>query len=166
MHLKSILIAFILFLGGFLLGGGISYHCIKKEGLNQTKIDTVRITKTDTIRVEKRTVQTKWVYDTVLLNDTVYIKDEPQHYLDSTSDYRVDINAVKLYDYSLDIYRVDTLYQIKEKVVQIENKRPFRQFLGIGVGVGYGGCVNPSNRTVTMEPYVGIHLTYGWGFTW
>lgn len=165
-YLKSFIIAFICVLGGFLLGSG-TFYCLSKKSVSETKylIDTVVVVKCDTFRYENIRIRDRYIYDTVLINDTVYIKDESRHYVDSTTNYKVDINAVKLCDYSLDIYKVDTLYQIKEKVSYIEDKKPFKQFIGVGIGVGYGGCVNPNSKVIMMEPYVGIHITYGFGYT-
>lgn len=154
----------------FVLGGIISYCMFgglkTKRNDVYVDIDTVYVYRYDTIKYRVSVERERWRYDTVVVNDTVYIKDEPQHYVDSTESYKVDINAVKLYDYSLDIYRRDTLYQISERVVHTKEKGHLRQFVGIGIGAGYGGCIDPSTRVVNAQPYVGVSVVYGWGYTW
>lgn len=137
----------------------------KNEQIIDFRVDTLIVTHCDTFRYEKIRIKNNYIYDTILINDTVYIKDEPQHYIDSTENYKIDINSVKLYDYSLDIYKVDTIYQIKEKVSYMEEKSHWKQFVGVGVGIGYGGCIGV-DKTIRLEPYVGIHLTYGFGYSW
>ena len=46
----------------------------------------------------------------------------------------------------------------------IIKKKGWGQFIGIGIGVGYGASV--VGQTVYAAPEVGIHITYGWGYHW
>lgn len=126
------------------------------------RTDTVVVVQRDTLREVRRIEQVKHHYDTIRVNDTVYIKDEPQTYMDSTEKYRLSIEAVKLYGYELDLYRADTV-RIVETTTQETPKRKGRwgQAVVVGLQVGYG--FTPGLKP---EPYVGVGITYGFGYTW
>ena len=120
---KSILIAFLCVLTGFLLGGVVVYHFTTKTPQIERIVVRDTIVQTDTISYTKIVKQDRYHYDTIMIRDTVWIADIPQTYTDSCEDFKIDINAVKLYDYSLEIYKVDTFIKEIEKVPQIERKR-------------------------------------------
>lgn len=80
--------------------------------------DTVVVVKHDTVKYKQVVAVDKWHYDTIHHHDTVYIKDEPQMYTFNNPDYSLNVSAVKLYDYSLDLYKVDTIWQVKEVFVE------------------------------------------------
>lgn len=127
--------------------------------------DTVRVIELDTLTMYERIEHIRHHYDTIVVNDTVYVRDEPQRYTDSTSDYRLAINAVKLYDYTLDIYRADTFTRYIPKVPSEPKKSgKFGQSVVLGLQVGYGLGVSPATMQARFEPYIGIGLTYGFGF--
>ena len=112
---KSILIGFICVLTGFLLGGVVVYHFSTKTPQIERIVVRDTIVQTDTISYTKIIKQDRYHYDTIMIRDTVWIADIPQNYTDSCEDFKIDINAVKLYDYSLEIYRVDTFIKEIEK---------------------------------------------------
>lgn len=87
---------------------------------------------TDTIKVN----ETKFVYETKTINDTVYINNIPINYKFNDDRYSLDINAVRLVNYKLDIHYKDTFTIYKEiiKPTYITNKKRFTWNLGI-----YGG---------------------------
>lgn len=121
--------------------------------------DTIVVVQHDTIRHTEVIKQDKWHYDTIRYRDTVYIKDEPKQYVDSTDDYTLSINAVKLYDYSLDLYKVDTVWQIKEVLVeQPKQKWKLREHIDwyVGFGVTYGII----NKQFDVGPTVGVAITF------
>lgn len=127
--------------------------------------DTITVIERDTLTVCRYIPTTRYCYDTVRVSDTVYIRDEPRRYIDSTSDYRLAINAVKLYDYTLDIYRADTFTRYIPKVPSEPKKNgKFGQSVVLGLQVGYGLGVSPATMQARFEPYIGIGLTYGFGF--
>lgn len=163
---KSILIAFICVMTGFILGCGLVYHFTTKSPQIETIVVRDTIIQKDTITHTKIIKQDKYHYDTIMLRDTVWIANIPQVYSDSCEDYRIDINAVKLYDYSLDIYRVDTFIQVKEKVSQIERKRGFGWNISAGLQVGYGININPVNMQAGFAPYIGVGVGIGFGYSW
>ena len=163
---KSILIAFICVLTGFLFGGGVVYHFTTKSPQIEKIVVRDTIVQTDTISYTKIIKQDKYHYDTIMIRDTVWIADIPQAYSDSTDTYKIDINAVKLYDYSLDIYRVDTLFKEIEKVPQIERKGGWCWSVNAGLQIGYGLNVNPHNMQANFSPYIGVGVSLGFGYSW
>lgn len=163
---KSIITIFICILAGFLLGGGLVYHFNKKSPQIETIVVRDTIIHTDTISFTKIIRQDRFHYDTIILRDTVWIADIPKTYTDSCEDYKIDINAVKLYDYSLSIYRVDTFIKEIEKVSQIERKGGFCWSFNVGLQVGYGLNVNPYNMRAGFSPYIGVGGSVGFGYSW
>lgn len=161
---KSIIIAFICVLTGFLLGGVVVYHFTTKSPQIERIVVRDTIVQTDTITHTKIIKQDRYHYDTIMIRDTVWIADIPQNYTDSCEDYRLDINAVKLYDYSLDIYRVDTFIKEIEKAPQIERKKAWGWSINAGLQIGYGLNVNPSNMQANFSPYIGIGIGIGFGY--
>lgn len=133
------------------------------------RYDTIVVVKHDTIRSIRTILQETYKYDTVVLRDTVFIADIPQNYVDSTTDYRIDIRATKLYGYDLDIYKTSTTTQVLPREPQTASKERrgrFGQSLVIGLQAGYGLGVQPSTMQARFEPYVGVGITYGWGYNW
>lgn len=131
--------------------------------------DTIVVVKHDTIRSIRTILQETYKYDTVVLRDTVFVADIPQNYVDSTPDYRIDIRAVKLYGYDLDIYKTSTNTQVLPREPQAaskERKGKFGQSIVVGLQAGYGLGIQPSTMQARFEPYVGIGITYGWGYSW
>lgn len=133
--LKTIVIIILSILSFILL---LREYNGRSDRIIVTNVDTLLEVRYDTIFIKDRVIQTNYIYDTLIVNDTVYIKDEKKLYKDSTKDYRLEIEAVKLYDYSLDIYRSDS---IKTVIKEIQKKDSFwknRFYIGIGVGCQYG----------------------------
>ena len=140
---------------------GCTHECKGTEVVHTDTIQTIRV---DTIRVER--VFTDYVYDTIVINDTVYIADIPRLYTDSTADYALNVRAVKMYDYRLDIFRVDTITRyIQEKPAEPKKRGKFGQSVVIGLQAGYGLGVQPTTMQAHFEPYIGIGITYGFGIT-
>ena len=98
-----------------------------RDTVIQWKYDTDTVYMTNT-RVE---------YETKVINDTVWINDEPVTTTDSTSNYVIDINAVKLNWYRLRMMRNDTITINTTTVKTISSPRSGLYF-GLGVGAGYG----------------------------
>ena len=72
-------------------------------------------------------------------------------------DIQVDYSGYKP---SLDLIKLDSKY-VKEETI-ITKPKHWRQFIGVGVQVGYGVTI-PQPK---FEPYVGVGITYGFGYTW
>ena len=133
------------------------------------RYDTLVVVQHDTIRSTRTILQETYKYDTIMLRDTVYIADIPQNYVDSTTDYRLEVNAVKMYDYSISIYKTETCthYVPQVPTERTETSRMgFGQSIVVGLQVGYGLGVQPATMQARFEPYVGIGITYGWGYHW
>ena len=140
---------------------GCTHECKVTEVVHTDTIQTIRV---DTIRVER--TFTDYIYDTIVVNDTVYVADIPRVYTDSTADYALNVRAVKMYDYRLDIFRVDTIIRYtQEKPTEPKKSGKMGQSVVIGLQVGYGLGVQPTTMQARFEPHIGIGITYGFGFT-
>ena len=140
---------------------GCTHECKGTEVVHTDTIQTIRV---DTIRVER--TFTDYIYDTIIVNDTVYIADIPRVYTDSTADYALNVRAVKMYDYRLDIFRVDTITRyMQEKPTEPKKRGKMGQSVVIGLQFGYGLGVQPATMQARFEPYIGIGISYGFGFT-
>ena len=137
------------------------------EPTEQVRYDTIVEVRYDTIREHRTIRKDLHHYDTIVLHDTVYIADIPQDYVDSTADYRLRVQAVKMYDYSLNIYRTDTLTRyVPQEATGRKRKGKWGQSIVVGLQAGYGLGVQPTTMQARFEPYVGIGVTYGFGYSW
>lgn len=115
--------------------------------------DTVIKWKYDTDTVYM--TNTKIKYETKVINDTVWIKDEPVTTTDSTSNYVIDINAVKLNWYRLRMMKNDTI-TINTTTVKTINAPKSGFYYGLGVGAGYG--------FINRKPDIFVGFTIGYRF--
>ena len=106
---------------------------------------------TDTIYM----TNTKIKYETKVINDTVWIKDEPVTTTDSTSNCVIDINAVKLNWYRLRMMKNDTI-TINTTTVKTINAPKSGFYYGLGVGAGYG--------FINRKPDIFVGFTIGYRF--
>ena len=107
---------------------------------------------TDTVFADKIKYKKKIVYDTIVKNNTVYVKDSAVVHRDSTEYYTIDISAVKLDWYKLDITHKDTVTYI-----QTVNNTIYKQGnnkIAIGVQGGYRYGV----KSKQLEPYIGLGI--------
>lgn len=109
---------------------------------------------TDTIYLKNTIYRDRYHYDTLIVENTVYLKDTLHDYTFKEKEYDLDIRAMKLDSYKLDVHMRDTVRITETNTVTVkENKqRPFT----IGVGVGYG--VGMQSRQ--FEPFVGVSINY------
>lgn len=113
----------------------------ERERDNTPKVEYVH--KTDTVIQWKYDTDTVYItntrikYETKVIRDTVWIKDEPVTTTDSTSNYVIDINAVKLNWYRLRMMRNDTI-TINTTTVKTISSPKSGLYFGLGVGAGYG----------------------------
>lgn len=117
----------------------------KRDTVIQWKYDT------DTIYM----TNTKVKYETKVINDTVWIKDKPFTTTDSTSNYVIDINAVKLNWYRLRMMKNDTI-TTNTTIVKTINSPKSGFYYGISLGMGYG--------FVNQKPDIFVGLTIGYRF--
>lgn len=78
--------------------------------------------------------------------------------------------GVEFSGYNAKIENIDLQYRFNIQPRTIVKKKGWGQFVGIGVGVGYGASFvgNPSSvgATIYAAPEIGVHLVYGWGYHW
>ena len=111
------------------------YANIEKEVIVE-KTDTIidYMYKTDTIYNTKTNTEYKYL----TINDTVYIENKPEIYKDSTDNYDITIQSVKMDWYKLNIHHKDTITYTKEIIKNVYNKKKQHFNHGITLGVGYG----------------------------
>ena len=107
---------------------------------------------TDTVFADKIKYKNKIVYDTIVKNNTVYVKDSAVIHRDSTENYTIDISAVKLDWYKLDITHKDTVTYIQ--TVNNTIYKPKKNKIAIGVQGGYGYGF----KSKQLEPYIGLGI--------
>ena len=133
----------------------------------------------DSIQIQEKVV-TKYVtrdnikFDTVIQIDsvfdtlTIYIPIPIEHksyrdfQLTDTAQWEIGIDYSG-YKPSLDSVWFNYSYIPKEVIKTKENA--LRQFVGISVNVGYGATINTLERTFVPGPYIGVGISYGWGWT-
>ena len=120
------------------------YQCNRKKDKEYINIEKeVIVEKTDTIIQTKLKTDTIYFndiqYKTINVRDTVWIEAKNREYKDSTEDYDITINAVKLNNYQLNIHKRDTITFTKEIIKNVYNKKKQNRFThGISLGFGYG----------------------------
>ena len=107
---------------------------------------------TDTVFADKIKYKNKIVYDTIVKDNTVYVKDSAVIHRDSTENYTIDISAVKLDWYKLDITHKDTVTYIQ--TVNNTIYKPKKNKIAIGVQGGYGYGF----KSKQLEPFIGLGI--------
>lgn len=105
----------------------------------------VMITDTDTIEVPMTLPIEYMTYEDTIDHDSIKY------------DVKIDYSGFRP---SLDGVYVHSNY-IKQETI-IKKPKPWRQFIGAGIQVGYGTTF-PEPK---FSPYVGVGITYGFGYTW
>ena len=122
------------------------HQCNRKRDKEYVNVEKeVTVEKTDTI-VEYK-YKTDTIYNTktnteykyITINDTAYIENKPEIYKDSTDNYDITIQSVKMDWYKLNIHHSDTITYTTEIIKNVYTK-PKKQHLnhGISFGVGFG----------------------------
>lgn len=127
---------------------------IKETMTEVIKRDTIINIKKDfdTVFVSNTKYKDIYHYDTILNNNIVYVKDTIHNYAFKEKDYDLDINAVRLDNYKLDIHTKDTI-KYTETVYQTIYK-PKKNKIAIGVQGGYGYGF----KSKQLEPYIGLGI--------
>lgn len=137
------------------------HQCNRKRDKEYVNIEKeVIVEKTDTIIQTKLKTDTIYFnniqYKTINVKDTVWIEAKNREYKDSTEDYDITINAVKLNNYQLNIHKRDSIqYEnkiIRETIVKKEKQNPF------GVSLFLGSGYDLYNKQMGVS--VGIGLTF------
>lgn len=121
------------------------YQCNRKRDKEYVNVEKeVTVEKTDTIveyKYKTDTIyntKTKTEYKYITINDTAYIENKPEIYKDSTDNYDITIQSVKMDWYKLNIHHRDTITYTKEIIKNVYNKKKQHFNHGITLGVGYG----------------------------
>lgn len=142
-------------------------YFLREPLVKETKTEVV---KKDTVVTFKKDFDTVYItqtkyndihhYDTIHIKDKitnvekVYISDSIKNYSFNEEDYDLDINAVKLDNYKLDIHKKDTV-RYTETVYQTINK-PKKNLLTIGINAGYGYGF----KSRQLEPFIGLGINF------
>ena len=116
--------------------GRSSDYKLEKEYITVQKRDTIVEYKYSTDTIYNTKTNTEYKYLTI--NDTVYIENKPEIYKDSTDNYNITIQSVKMDWYKLNIHHRDTITYTKEIIKNVYNKKKQHFNHGITLGVGYG----------------------------
>ena len=127
---------------------------IKETKTEIIKRDTIVNIKKDfdTVYVSKTKYKDIYHYDTIHHNDIVYIKDTVHNYAFKEKDYNLDINAVRLDNYKLDIHTKDTIKYTETVYQTIYKQRRNKITIGVQGGYGYGF------KSKQLEPYIGLGI--------
>lgn len=157
---------------GGLIGAGIRSCTIKKPQEPEPTVIHDTLTVRDTLRITQHTKPREIVrHDTIWFSttDTLQIPVEiPITQSEYSDEFVTDSSRIRIgvlfsgYDAKIDSIGLD--YTLTPKIRKEVVKRGWGQFIGIGVGVGYGASV--VNKQVYAAPEVGLHITYGWGYHW
>ena len=171
----------ILILSLLLVGiGGFLLYDYKVAQIEE-KYAPVPIIQHDTIIRDSIQIQekVKWKYrtkyDTTLLvfrdtvHDTILIEIPIDHYqyrdsgsTDSTK-YNLGIN------YSGFKPTLDSVwfnYSYTPKTIVKTKRNGWGQYVGVGLQVGVGPSINARDGTFVTGPYIGVGVTYGFGYHW
>ena len=135
------------------------YQCNRKKDVAEIEKEVI-VEKCDTIIQTKLKTDTIYFnniqYKTINVKDTVWIEAKNREYKDSTEDYNITINAVKLNNYQLNIHKRDSIqYEnkiIRETIVKKEKQNPF------GISLFLGPGYDLYNKQMGVS--VGIGLTF------
>ena len=116
--------------------GRSSDYKLEKEYITVQKRDTIVEYKYSTDTIYNTKTNTEYKYLTI--NDTAYIESKPEIYKDSTDNYDITIQSVKMDWYKLNIHHRDTITNTKEIIKNVYNKKKQHLNHGITLGVGYG----------------------------
>lgn len=126
------------------------------------KKDTVVTFKKDfdTVFVSQTKYNNIYKYDTIHIKDKitniekVYISDSIKNYSFNEKDYDLNINAVKLDNYKLNIHAKDTI-KYTETVYKTIYK-PKKNWITIGINAGYGYGF----QSKKLEPFIGLGINF------
>ena len=131
---------------------------VKETKTEIVKKDTVVTFKKDfdTVYVSKTKYKNRYHYDTIHIKDTitnnekVYIYDTIHNYSFKEKDYDLNINAVKLDNYKLDIHTKDTIKYTETVYQTIYKPKSNKPQIGVFGGLGY------DIKGKTFGPEIGI----------
>lgn len=161
-------------LAGAILGAGLRSCTIRKQPPAAPAVIHDTITINDTVRLAGKTkikyitpTEEEFVIEHDTVRDTVRVPVPIEHkeYRDTfcTDSSRIEL-GVQFSGYKANIDNVDLQYHFEVEPRTIVKRKGWGQFIGVGIGVGYGASV--VGQTVYAAPEIGLHITYGWGYHW
>lgn len=125
---------------------------IKETRTEVVKRDTIVNIKKDfdTVYVSKTKYKDIYHYDTIHKENKVYIQDTVHNYAFKEKDYNLDINAVRLDNYKLDIHTKDTVTYVQTINTVTYKPRSNKPQIGVFGGLGY------DIKGKTFGPEIGI----------
>ena len=156
---------------GLLVGAGV--RSCKGAQPEPSKPEVIH----DTVTIEKEAIEDNTAvrsvepYDTAVVlihdtvQDTIYIEIPIEH-----KQYRDTINAdsarirlnILFHGYRAGIDHIGVSYDIRPVTRTEIRKKGWGQFVGVGIGAGYGVSAHGGN--VYASPQVGINIVYGFGY--
>lgn len=118
---------------------------------NDTVIDFIR--DLDTVYISKTKNNDIYHYDTVMVENKVYVRDTIREYDFKEKDYDLSVYAVKLDKYKLDIHAKDTITYTKTEIKTVV--KPKKNLISVGIIGGYGYGFNSKS----VEPFIGAGIT-------
>lgn len=143
----SLLVNFYLYFLREPLTKEVKVEVVKKD----TVTDVIR--DYDTVYVEKTKYNDKYHYDTVMVENKVYVRDTLMNYDFKEKDYSLSIYAVRLDRYKLDIHARDTITYTKTEIKTVV--KPKKNLISVGIIGGYGYGFNSKS----VEPFIGVGMT-------
>ena len=126
----------------------IRTEIVKKD----TIVDYIKDFDTVYVQRDKYHYETIHLFDTITNKEKVFIQDTLHNYAFNEKDYDLDIEAVRLDKYKLDIHSRDTI-TVTEVVNQTIYK-PKKNKIAIGLQGGYGYGF----KSKELTPYIGIGI--------
>lgn len=127
---------------------------VKENRIEIIKKDTIvdYVKSFDTVYLAKTVYKDRYHYDTIHIKDKTYIQDTLHNYAFKEKDYDLDINAVRLDNYKLDIHTKDTVTYVQTVNTVTYKERSNKPQIGLYGGLGYD--VNGK----TFGPEIGIGI--------
>ena len=133
----------------------------------------------DTIVIDKEIIKykekLKYItnYDTIIKLDTikdsvlVYIPIEHKQYKDTfITDTSKTYLSIDYSGYKASIDNISFYSNYNIKPIEKNKTKGFGQFIGLSINVGYGIGLNYNDKSFNNSPYIGIGISYGWGYRW
>jgi hypothetical protein len=138
--------------------------------------DSIQIREKEVVKYKTRD---RITYDTIIERDTVKdtvniqipIYIEHKSYRDfqvtdtSNWELQIDYSGIQYENHHPSIDNVQFKYSYIPKETIIPKENALRQFVGISINAGYGATINTTDKTFIPGPYIGVGVSYGWGWT-
>ena len=127
----------------------------KEVKVEVVKKDTVTnvIRDFDTVYISKTKYKDRYHYDTVMVENKIYVRDTLMNYAFKEKDYDLSVYAVRLDRYKLDIHAKDTITFTKTEIKTVV--KPNKNLISVGIIGGYGYGF----RSRDVQPFIGAGIT-------